>query len=248
MRATTRLLTLLNSGAPSLEAQILATEPIAYWPLSDTVGSSTAVELVNGLICTASNVTFGVDSGISGRTAASFNGSTSVIDVSPTALTAFFNGSAGTLLAYVNISNAVWTDTATRIIAHFGVTSQNRVYIEKAGTPSYRFNWNYIANNVTDSVSTTIGSGFVDTWVAVALTWDFAADEMFAYFEGLQSGTEQNGLGEWQDGTLVNTLCAIGGLRSSSPALQFSGVARDVALWDRALAPTEIAVVSNKPP
>jgi hypothetical protein len=72
----------------------------------------------------------------------------------------------------------------------------------------------------------------------IAVTWDTTADEFKMYFNAVQQGNTQNGLGTWV-GNLGNTLTVIGA-GSTTPSLVWDGDRTEVSLYSAALTQSEI--------
>ena len=187
--------------------RLFGTALIGYWPLDEAAGASTVTDYSGQANDgTPSNVTFGQAGIGDGRTAASFNGTTSYCNIYSAGLNSDFNTAAGTMALWVKVSGAgVWTDNITRRIFRILTDGNNAAQLFKTDTNVLRFN--YDAGGVGELVDYT-HTGL--NWFHIALTWDVSGGgEMKAYFNGAQTGSTQTGLGTWV-GALTNTTCCIG--------------------------------------
>jgi hypothetical protein len=237
MSRASRLLLLFGDGGGISPQQayinkVVALSPIAYWPLDDASGSTARDASGNGRTGTYSNVTLGATGPVSGGAAASFNGSTSFVNVYSASLAAAFNGAEVTLMGWAQATN--WVAGVT--LFKFGVNGNNDVYIQKNNT-SDRFEGFYVAGATTDATSET-GGQTSTAWRHAAITVSKAADQMRLYVNGVQVGTTQSTLGTWA-GTLANTRCVIGAADTalSNPWL---GNLAHVAVFTRALSAADV--------
>jgi len=74
------------------------------------------------------------------------------------------------------------------------------------------------------------------------MTWSKSADQMKAYYAGGQTGATQTVLGNWTE-ALSATRSNIGA-RSTTPDQIWNGYLAHCAIWNRALAPAEIAALA----
>lgn len=217
----------------NMGAQILALSPIAYWPLDDTSGSVATDRSGNGRDGAYANVTLGQPGVGDGRTAAGFNGTSSTVNVQSASLAAAFNGAAGTLVLQAQVSAAgVWTDGANRRIIHIQADASNRIILFKETTNDLR--WLYVAGGTSEQVvlaATPLG------FFQMAITWDKAADQVKAYYNGAQTGATQTTLGTWVGALTAGNI----GSASGGAASFWSGSIAGVALFDRALSAAQIA-------
>jgi len=223
-------------------AKVLATGPIAYWPLWEASGT-TARCLVNP----AQNGTYSSDvstwpvgTGMGdGNTAPQLDGANDSVNVLTAALIAAFNGSEGTLFQWIKVANAgVWTDLTRRDPFFVQVDGNNFCMMQKVSWANNRLGWYYTAGAVAESVTT--GGLFSTDWVPIALTWSKAADEMKAYWAGAQSGVTQTILGNWAG----NVGAAVLGATSAAPVNPWQGGLAHCAVWSRALSLTEYQALS----
>ena len=128
-------------------------------------------------------------------------------------LDADFNGAEGTLISWGNAFNAgVWTDNLYRALANFGEDTNNYVQIYKsggAGNPLVGF---YAAAGVFDFVQFDVEPA---NFFNVAITWSAIADQVITYYNGVQQGAIQVGLGVYA-GSLSATYAVIGDNRTTN--------------------------------
>jgi len=170
-----------------------------------------------------------------GSTCPLFDGVDGYVNVFSAALQGAFNGAEGSVMAYARMSGAgVWTDGITRVIVHCQADGYNYVNILKLNTPNNTLRWRYVANDVVEAVTLVTTSA---EWMCVALTWSKAAEEVKAYYNGVQTGVTQVALGVWAG----NIATALIGSFNVTPLLLWSGREAHVALWDRVLSPSEVS-------
>lgn len=213
---------------------------IAFWPMAETSGTTIVDESGNGRNGTYSNVTLGAAGMGDGRTAVSFNGTTSVGNVYSASLAAAFNGQEGSFSQWCRVSGAgVWTDGLIRRSLYFLSDSSNRVGMLKP-----------VANNEIDCLyvagGTAEGAGktsFSPTgWFHLGLTWSKTADQMIFYVNGVAITPVSTGLGTFA-GALSTTQTTIGSL-SSAPAQVWSGDLGRVAVWTTPLSAAQMAALA----
>lgn len=217
--------------------RVLNLDPIAYWPLWETSGT-TAECLVNP----AQNGTYSSDvstwpvgTGIGdGNSAPGFDGTNDWVEGITATIAAAWNGSEGTLFHWLKVANVgVWTDGVRRDTMFFQVDGSNYVMIRRS-TANNTMQWLYNAGGTLEVVGT---AGLSSTaWVPVALTWSKSAEEMKAYWNGAQTGATQTTLGVW-----AGTIGAANiGATGVGPANPWSGWLAHAAVWDRALTQPDI--------
>ena len=98
---------------------MLGDDLLAYWMMAEDSGPTGIDSSGNGRDGTYSNVTLG-QSGIGdGKTAASFNGTSSNLDVYSAGLSSVFPGDEGSFIIWSKMSSAVWADSTRRVFWHF---------------------------------------------------------------------------------------------------------------------------------
>ena len=216
---------------------VMGTQPIAYWPQSESSGLVARCLTNPAMNGTYTGVTLANDNtGPFGTPAPFFDGANDYVNVQTAALAAAFNGNAGTLASWCKVnSGAVWTDGSARY-PFYGVVVAGASYFQINKVDPNAMRWRYQAGFVLETV--TDWAVTLTSWMHVALTWDKAADEVKAYLNGTQDGVTQNGLGVWGANLLTTTLI---GATSMVPANAWHGWLGPCAIWNRALAPAEIA-------
>lgn len=167
------------------------------------------------------------------------DGSNDFLNIYGAALNEDFDGAAGTVVVFAQVSAAgVWTDAATRYLINIGADGNNCVRIFKGSTANQVL-YRYIAGGTTDTVIDTTAVG--TTKAMFALTWDKAAEELKAYLNGAQVGTTQASLGTWA-GSLASTQCFVGAV-SATGMTPWSGNIYGARVYDRALTAGELAAM-----
>lgn len=209
-----------------------ASDLIAHWPLWEASGGVFLDESGNGHTGVAHGWTWGQTGIGDGRSSVLLDGVNDYGDLSASGLEAAFNGSAGTLFAWVYLHS----DTAFRVAVRLAADGSNFVQVHKPAADGY-LAMRYRAGGTQHDVLTAVPTG---TWLPVALTWSAAAGELKAYVNGAQVGSTQTGLGTWA-GTLDYAMVG-----SFYQALNvWNGKLAHVALWAVPLTAAQIAVISE---
>jgi len=226
----------VQATAAHYASRMLDTGPIAYWPLWEPAGA-VAVNLVaptmNG---THTAVTLAQPGIGDGATSASYDGATSYTNVHSAALASAFDGDEGSALIWVRVSAVgVWTDGAIRYIFDLRSDDNNVVLIYKSNV-----NNTIVASYVAGGTAETwVGAGLTTTdWFSLGVTWSASADEVKFYLDGANVQTDTV-LGVYA-GALATVLI---GSRPVAPNLVTDGYIAHFAVWNRALAPTEVAAL-----
>lgn len=227
-------------GGATYIDKVLGYGPIAYWPLYETSGT-TAACLVNA----AQNGTYNSDvsgwpvgDGVGdGNTAPLFDGSNDCVNVYSATLNANFDGQEGAFAGWMRAFNAgVWTDGAWRTTALFLVDFSNYIQIHRTNANN-QYQWWYNAGGVGDSITDVSAAGRTD-WIHFAMTWSRSADELKAYFDGVQAGATQATLGIWA-GNLSNTRCVLGANDLVTNEVWHGWLAH-CAIWDTVLTQPQL--------
>ena len=221
------------SGA-TYGSAILATGPIAYWPLDEASGSVARCLVNAAMNGTYEGPTLANAVGPDGASLHPlFDGSNDRVDIQSAALAAAFSGAAGTMALWAKVYNAaVWTDSAVRYAAALRVDSSNYVCNGRHSNDNTIFS-NYRAGGTSEP---EYNAGHSATgWIHLAITWDKAADAVIHYINGSQAGSADTGLKAWA-GSLA--ICSLGGW-SASEYLWYGWLAHP-ALWSTALSATQI--------
>jgi hypothetical protein len=132
-----------------------------------------------------------------------------------------------------------WTDSQIRFITRIRTDGNNEFRVFKTATT------NQLTVELTmggNDSTVNIDTGGPTGWFHVAATWDRATDEYKVFFNGIQSGSTQTGIGQWT-GSLSSTDCAIGAA-STVPNSGWNGNIAHVAAWNTVLTPEEILLLS----
>ena len=187
---------------------------------------------------TYSNVTL-AQAGIGdGRTSASFNGTTSTVDVFSAVLASDFNGAEGTLACWAKVSAAgIWADSTARNCIEVGSATQY-IYI-KRDTPNNELQ---VIRNVGggDYDYVNIVTAAPTGWFHCAITWSDSGDKLIAYYNGTQSGSTQTGIGLW---STTLTYASIGS--QNGGGVFWSGLLAHVALWTTPLSAQQVAELAR---
>lgn len=224
----------------SYARRVLSVQPanlIRYWPLWEPAGTSGAGSVKDqsslGGHATPSNVTFGV-AGVGVRTAASFNDSSSNVNIYSAALNTAFNTGELTLACWLLVAN--WTAAAAKYAFNLG-TGSHSVGIYQAATGQLSFIYN--TTNVKQVAPTGLSYA---GWFNAVLTISKSADRMRAYINGAQAGSDLTGLGAWS-GALASVACAVGAAYSI-PLNVWNGRIAHAAIWTKELTAAEVAALA----
>ena len=219
-------------------AKVDALSPIAHWPLAEASGTTALDASGNGRTGTYTAVVLGASGIGDGRTAATFDGTTSKANMIGASLAAAFSGAAGTLNLWASVSSAgVWSDATNRYAFELNVDAQNRLSILRS-TSNGVMTLAYRAGNTNKQVNTAAQSSLA--YLMYTISWSAAADQVKVYLQGAQIGTTQTGLGVWVGAPAV----AVCGAQTLTPAAVWSGNIAHVALWTTALSAAQIATLA----
>jgi len=219
--------------------RVLATNPIAYWPLNEKVGTI-AYDWVTARNLGAQD---GAHTGVTllqpgigdGFYSPYYDGINDFTNVTTATLAASFSGATGTLAIWGRVSGVgVWTDGTRRDLCLFRVDGNNIIVLNK-DTVNNQLRWYYASGAVT-KIRTRAAVTTTD-FFHMAITWSKAADEVRAYYNGTQEGATFNALGAWA-GAVNN--CFIGS-SNNIPSNVYSGTLAHCAVWSRVLSADEIA-------
>lgn len=223
--------------------KVKALSPIAYWPLAEPSGSTAIDESGNSRDGAYSNVTLGATGIGDGRTAATFNGTTSLVNVYSASLDAAFNNAEMTIVVWAQVSAAGdWTDATNRSPMAIGAdTANNYIRFLKTTTNNQMTN-SQVAGGTSKSVTSALSP---TAWFHLAITASKSGDALKTYINGAQSGATQTGLGIWA-GALGATLCVIGA-RQTTPNLLWKGNLAHAAVFSSALSAANILALATAP-
>ena len=214
--------------------KVLATDSsnvIAEWALDEAAGATNvndySPENNDG---TPSNVTFGSTGIGDDRTSASFNGTTSYINVFSSALATDFNGAEGTFSIWAYSAN--WADSTERTL----------VYLRDAAYNNYIYLHKYTTNNISvvrraaggaDKVVSfgVSGSG----WKHVVGKWSESGDYLKLYVNGSEVGTPASSIGTYGNDPTFWDLGA-----GDSHGVPWNGTLAHAAMWKSAISDAQI--------
>lgn len=199
---------------------------------SGTVAVDSSPVASNGVY---SNVTLG-QPGVSGRTAALFNGTTSLNNRFTAARAAAFNGAEGSVNILATVDD--WADGVIRYFFALTTDGNNAVRMFK-NTTTGLVTAQYVAGATTKTIqlSSNSDTGFV-SW---HLTWSAVGDYFRAYKNGVLTGTPQSALGIYAGALTVATA----GAASAVPAQVHSGKLQHFMLWNTPLTLAQIQTLAN---
>lgn len=218
---------------------VLATSPIAYWPLDETSGTAAvnygSISSGNGAYV---NALPGQIAGPFGGLAPYFDGAGDAVNVYSAALNTAFNGALGSMAIWGKVYSAdEWSDSTLRALIHLYATINNRVYIEKT-TAANTVEWRFVGGATVDNEVQIISS---TGWQHYGITWNLAQDRVIHYLNGTATETD-SGIGTWA-GALDASKCAIGST-SNGGADSWKGYLAHGAVWAKELSPTEMAALA----
>ncbi len=224
------------------EAKIQALNPIQYLPMDESSGAVAFDRSGNGRNGAYVGVTLGQPGIGDGRTAPSFDGSTSYCNIYSASLAAAFSGAAGSQIIWAKVSAAgVWTDGLTRRAMYTLVDASNRAGLFKP-TANNEIDCLYVAGGASLGAAKTTFSP--TGWFHLGLTWSKANDQMIMYVNGVAITPVSTGLGTWA-GNLSTTQTLIGSLNTGAAAQVWSGLLAHGALFNRTLSAAEMLAAAT---
>jgi len=164
------------------------------------------------------------------------------VNIYSAALNSGFDGAAGSINLWAKVSAAGnWTDGQMRYLIRIGADNDNQVYIRK-GSTSNTIEFGYVAGGTAKTV--TKSSVSTTGWMVLALSWDKTADQVKAYFNGIQEGSTQVSLGTWS-GNLASSGCVIGASDSGGNN-PWKGLIGHAAVWNLAISDQQGDWLSNE--
>lgn len=204
--------------------RVQALGPIAYWPLADLSGTAATDASGNGRNGTYSNVTLGVPGIGDGRTAASFNGTSSYVDI--------YAAISG-VIPYDEGSISVWVrdtalDATTRQVIGWRITTGDIRYQVTQGVSRAAIKR---SNVLADSVDLTA------VWTHLCATWSVSANALKLYRNGVSIGS--SGTAATLSGAITVGWCNIGCIFSG--AQHWGGDIAHAAVFASTLSAGQIA-------
>jgi hypothetical protein len=207
---------------------------IGLWPLDELAGTTAYDYSVYGHNGTAANVTVDAINFNYRGVASYFNGKTSVITLPVADLDAPFDPTQLTFIIWAQIAAAQWADGTTDFLASLGADASNRVFLAKnAGS----LQWSYRAGGTVENLVLDVGAPTV--WFCVGITVNKTADRVRWFYNGLQQGADETGLGVWV-GALFNGFTAIGDGTGAGGGLPAHGNLAYCAIWNTELSHDEM--------
>lgn len=227
----------VSSGVQTYQQRVLALGPIAYWPLSEPVGTSGAGSVKdasgNNRNGTPTAVTFGVTGIGDGNTAASFDGSTSWIDVFGVSYAAAWNGAENSVMLWAKI--AAWSGS------HF---LTRPAYADSNNYISFSFfntSWNIESKAGGTSKTITSATGSPAGWFHACLTFSLSNNRFRLYVNGSKVGSDVTGIGTWSGAPTQ----AIVGAANTTPILVANGSLAHCAIFNKELTPAQVLSLSS---
>lgn len=221
----------------SYAQKVLSYGPIAYWPLNELSGT-----VANCLVNPAQNGTYtGVtlgEPGIGdGNTCPFFDGANDYVNIQTAALAAAFNGAAGTVQMWWYHNILSFNDAIGRRMFYAYVDVNNLTLIQKTGTNA-NLQADYRAGGVTEQSFRAIAAHRA-YFSVFHYTWSASADRVDYYDNGTLYETDTV-LGIWAGAPTLTFI----GAASVVPTAPYYGLLAHCAIWNRALAPAEIAALA----
>lgn len=214
--------------------------PIAYWPMWEAVGLTAHDIAPNAYDGTYQGVTLAEPGVGDGSTCPFFDGANDYCNITVAGFLAAFNGSEGTVAGFLRVANAgVWTDATERRFVR--VEGPGGYILLRRTNANNILNYIYNAGGVTETVNLNTAGN--TAWMHIALTWSASADEVRAYYDGVQTGATQGTLGVFGAAPTLAML----GAESAVPARVWHGWMAHWAFWNTALTPTQIATLALVP-
>ncbi|MCE7947213.1 MAG: LamG domain-containing protein [Chloroflexi bacterium CFX4] len=211
---------------------------LAYWTLEEIAGTTAhdaSGNLRHAALCTGGNsptwaATYFADGA---SPAARFDGN-DCLNAFTSSLASVFNGSEGTLLLWLKAyDGTVWSSFTRQFWA--SVDGSNLLTVH-AGATANTLELIRIASAVDRRGSSAVsGTG----WYPVVMTWSAAANEARFYLDRLLLGAGTS-IGTFS-GTISELVIGAG---STSGSFGFNGYLAHVALWNAALSPAEVQLIS----
>jgi len=223
--------------------KVLSYAPIAYWIMGEASGTTALDATGNSRTGAYTAVTLGQTGIGDSRTSASFDGSTSYVNIYTASLAGAFNGQEGSMSIWGKVSGSgVWTDAAARRLIYLAVDANNRISFVKP-TANNEIDWLYNAGGTSKAGG--VVSFSPTAFFHLGLTWSKAADQVKFYVNGVQSGATVTGLGTFA-GSLATTTTLIGAI-SQAPANVWSGTLAHAAVWTTPLSAAQMLALATTP-
>jgi hypothetical protein len=220
--------------------RMLALEPLLYYPLSQTAGTTVEDLGDNGYNGTASGVTWGADGIGDGLTAATFDGVNAYISFPVSFLGVHNYRDTGTLLVWVKRDSGAAGDRYALRLANTSLFSPYDLAVHS----DWHETDQWVVRIFRQDTSGTVGLYALLTpgeWTCVVGTWDAAADALKLYINGELAGTT-SGLSAAGSATLTSSDTQIGAsVYAKAPLDGWAGDLAHVALFTEVLNDDVIA-------
>jgi hypothetical protein len=219
-------------------AGVEAANLIGYWPLNELSGAVANDQSGNERDGSYTGVTLAQTGIGDGNTCPLFDGANDYVDVGSASFISAFSGVAGTILAWIKVSDAgVWTDSNQRTVIYWMASTANRVKIERS-TANNTMSVIYRANSATKQINISTSS---TDWIHIGLTWDKnagATGEVKVYYNGSQYGSTLENLGVFVGSLDIDRILV--GASIKTPNAVWDGYIAHVAAWTKALTAAQI--------
>lgn len=215
---------------------------LSYWPLWETSGTN--ADNFEGTAArdgTYAGVTLDSSTFTNGDPVGLWDGVNDRCEIYTASLSSAWDGLEGSISLWIKVANSgVWTDGNTRIALILLSDARNSVDIRDSGTNN-QIDFNYKAANVSKAINKT---GVSSTgWIHVGMSWSDSADEMKAYYNGVQVGSTVTGIGTWETPSLTDDRCYVGAQLFNLNL--FSGYLCHAALYNTALPASDFATLAT---
>ena len=184
-------------GSPSLaqkyDAKVLATNPIAYYKLGETSGTTAVDSSGNGLDATYRNISLAQAKSPFNTNVPAFNGTNSDVLNNSAPFRSAFDGDEGFIFGWFRVSDVdVWSDGNNHYLfsANYGFPNY-AIYAYIEASPDNQITFRRNAGGQFDAVNHTTSQ---TDWFTAGISWSVAEDEFKVYIDGAQVGTTQTGL------------------------------------------------------
>lgn len=221
-----------RAGGQTLKEKILALYPanlVAYWVQDELSGAVAVDSSPRGNDGANTAVALGQPGIGDGRTSYGYDGATSFVNIHSAGLEADLDRDECSIVAWGQ--NNDWTGTGAYLLHLADATNADRITLGAATPGADSLTWRYDVGAVEKS--TTRGSTTTNEFFMMGLTISLLADEVIAYYNGLQEGPIQNGVPAWGS-ALGATRCCIGA-RLTAAVNVWNGRAAHVAIWSGAI-------------
>lgn len=240
MQRNVRDVVLLYGAHMPYYKKVLGYGPIAYWPMWEPAGAVAGCLVDPAQNGAYTGVTLGQLGIGDGKTCPYFDGANDYNNIYSVPFAGAFNGAEGTAIIWAQVLNAaVWTDASFRNVINILADFNNYIDIIKFAVNNW-LTYRYIAGGVAEQIDYVTPAP--TTFFSAGITWSASAPptgEMRAYFNGIQVGATQVGLGVWAGAPAVGTTLI--GAGNLVPGQVWNGYLAHGAVWDRPLTPVEMA-------